>query len=31
MEGMIVADGKILKDMTLAEMDAYWDRAKSTL
>jgi tetrapyrrole methylase family protein/MazG family protein len=31
MEGMIVADGKNLKDMKLAEMDAYWDRAKSSL
>ncbi len=31
MEVMIRADGKALADMTLAEMDAYWDRAKNSL
>ena len=30
MEALILADGKALKDMTLAEMDAYWDRVKKT-
>jgi XTP/dITP diphosphohydrolase len=29
MEEAVAADGKALKDMTLEEMDAYWDRAKS--
>lgn len=28
MERLILADGKKLADMTLAEMDAYWDRVK---
>jgi tetrapyrrole methylase family protein/MazG family protein len=30
MEGMIHADGKRLPDMTLAEMDEYWTRAKNS-
>ena len=29
MEGMIHADGKRLPDMTLPEMDEYWERAKA--
>ena len=28
MERSILADGKKLADMTLSEMDAYWDRVK---
>ena len=28
MERAILADGKKLADMTLSEMDAYWDRVK---
>jgi MazG family protein len=31
MEEMIHADGRNLRDMTLDEMDRYWDRAKSSL
>lgn len=30
MEQLIRADGKRLADMTLSEMDVYWDRAKSS-
>jgi uncharacterized protein YabN with tetrapyrrole methylase and pyrophosphatase domain len=29
MEEMIRADGKNMQDMTLEEMDVYWERAKS--
>ena len=29
MESLIRADGKRLEDMTLPEMDVYWDRAKA--
>jgi XTP/dITP diphosphohydrolase len=29
LEQQSAADGKVLKDMTLAEMDAYWDAAKA--
>jgi len=29
MERMIAADGRLLGDLTLADMDAYWERAKS--
>ena len=28
MERLILADGKSLAEMTLADMDAYWDRVK---
>lgn len=31
MEKLIGEDGKRLRDMTLAEMDEYWDRAKKSL
>ena len=30
-ERLILADGKRMEDMTLAEMDAYWDRVKRTM
>lgn len=29
MEKMIISDGKSLKDLTLREMDVYWNRVKS--
>ena len=29
MEEAVAADGKALKDLTLPEMDVYWERAKS--
>ena len=29
MEDMVLVEGKVLKNMTLAEMDVYWDKAKA--
>ena len=31
LENMVKEDGRFLPDMTLSEMDAYWERAKSVL
>ena len=30
-EGLIHSDGKRMEDMTLDEMDAYWDRVKKSM
>jgi len=31
MENLVISEGKNLRDMTLSEMDQYWDRAKASL
>ena len=31
MEALVLADGKALSNMTLEEMDAYWDSVKAKL